>query len=217
MRGSGRRCLPWKERSAQRPRDQDLVARPRPRAHDGPLRGGLAQEGHAHHQRSVPGVGVAADQVDLEPIGHPFEPGVQALGHGNAAGSRQGHADDGGPRQPRHRGDVGEVHPHRLVADGLGAVGLEPEMAAVQEHVGRDQKLCSRSDVEDGAVVADPQNRALPGPARMPADPVDQGESPREDCGRRGPLSSPDMNGSQRCVESIADLVGLNQIRQRRE
>ena len=138
MRGSGRRCRPRKSEPPSGPVTRIWSPGRAPERHR-PRRGGLAQECHVDHQRSVPGIRVAADQVDLEPVGHPLEPGVQALGD-STAGARQGHRDHGGPRHPRHRGDVGEVHPHGLVADGLGTVALEMEVAAVHEHVGRDQE-----------------------------------------------------------------------------
>ena len=78
----------------------------------------------------------------------------------SARGKRDGH--DGGARNAGHGRDVREVHPHRLVADGLGPVLLEPEMAAVHQHVGRDQEVgAARPTPQDRAVVADAQ----PGPA----------------------------------------------------
>ncbi len=179
--------------SAQRSGDQDQVAGPGPRAPDGPQGRGLAQEGHVDDQRAVPGVRVAADQVDLEPVGHPLKARVEALGDGDGPGSRQGHRDDRGPGQPRHRRDVGEVHPHSLVPDRLGPVAFELEMAAIHQHVGRDQELRSGSDVEDRTVVADAQNRASPGLARVSANPVDQAEFSDRRCwvhGRgRAPMS----------------------------
>ena len=68
----------------------------RPRAPDRAPARGLAQERHVDDQRAVPGVGVAADQVDAEPLGHPPHARVQALGDLDGPGRAAGP-----PRRPR--------------------------------------------------------------------------------------------------------------------
>ena len=67
-----------------------------PERRTAPRGGGLAEQRHADHQRAVPGVGVAADQVDLEPVGHPRQSRVQPLGDRDRARPRQGDRDHGG-------------------------------------------------------------------------------------------------------------------------
>ena len=76
---------------------------------------------------------------------------------GDRAESRQGDGHHGGAWNARHGRDVGKVHPQGLVADGLGPVLREPEMAAVHQHVGRDQEVGARVGQQDRAVVADAQ------------------------------------------------------------
>ena len=127
--------------AAERAGDQDRVARPGARAPDGAPRGRFAEHGDV--MTSGPSQALVSPPTRSTPnrSASSPHPGMKTLGHRDRAFSRQGDGDDGGAGNARHRRDVRQVHAHRLVADRLGAVLLELEMAAVHQHVGRDQEV----------------------------------------------------------------------------
>ena len=180
---SARRCVRFgaqvpagKQASAQWASDQDY-ARLGPRAADGAASTRFPEHGDADDQRAVPGVGVAADQVDAKPLRQFPHADIKTLSQSDGVHSWQSDGHNGGTRNARHGRDVGQVHGQRLVADGPRAVLGKLEMSAVHQHVGRYQEVGARTGTQDRAIVADSENGAQ---ARLRtlalADPVDQGE-----------------------------------------
>ncbi len=140
--------------------DEDRVADLSARTSHRAAHGGLAEQRDGDHERAVPGVGVAADERDAEPIGHPNEAAMQFprdLGRA-AVLFRQRDCDHRRQRPRGHRRDVGEIHAHRLAADSLRARIIEPEMAAIHQHIGRHDKLDSRRRFEQRRVIADAED-----------------------------------------------------------
>ena len=116
------------ETPPQRAGHADHVPRPCPRAPDRAPLGRLADERDRHHQRAIPGVGVAAGEGYAEPLQERGHPLVEPLGNRDRRPSGQGDRDEGRDRHPRHRRDVRKVDRQGLVSDldradfGLGAV-----------------------------------------------------------------------------------------------
>ena len=177
IRGSGRRCRPAYRLPPSGPVTRIASPGFAPLRRTAPACGRLAEHGDADHQRAVPGIGVAADQVDAKPLGQLAHARIDPLRQSIGARSRQGDGHDGGTRHARHGRDVGQVHAEGLVADALGAVLVEAEVAAVHQHVGRHQQVGAR-----GRHPGSRSRRRCPvwstgfDPLAPAADPVDEAE-----------------------------------------
>ena len=186
--------VPAEEAAAERAGDEDGVARPGPRSRDragraaspstvtqttsGPSQAFVSPPARATPNRSASGA--------MPAISPSATAAADRLGRATATNAATGRAG--------HRGDVREVHRQALVAGRLGAALVEPEVAAVHEHVGRHHERPGMArEVEDRRVVAD-------------AEP---------DHRMRG-RSSPDRNGSARTRRGAGRLIGLRASRRGR-
>ena len=78
----------------------------RPVAADRAASGRFADQRHAEDQRAVPGVGIAADQVDTEALGQGRHAVVKPACQVAGADSRQGDGNNRGARHPGHGRDI---------------------------------------------------------------------------------------------------------------
>ncbi len=147
-----------KGRAAELARHPDLVAGARAGAIERHARRHLAHRGDGDRalRRARR---VAADQVDAETLGEREEPRGERLQPG-LIGLRQADREQRPLRRRAHRREVGQVDGERLVTE-RARLGIGREVPPFDQHVGGDRELEAGVRAQQGAVVADPDQRAL--------------------------------------------------------
>ena len=142
-------------RCAERARDPQIVARPRPVATQGGIRRHFAEHRDAKIERTSGGV--AADQLAVVGIGKrkqsarkPSQPALVDL--------RQCHGQRKAERARAHRGQVRQIDRERFVAQRSG-IDIGKKMPALDQHVGGDRDRLAGPGADQGTVVADAKQR----------------------------------------------------------
>ena len=188
-RSGSPRCISKCERqacggAAKAAGDVEQVAGPRAGAEQGlaaPNRAGstMSATGMGDSARSPPARGVwwasarARNPSRKRAIQVASREGSRRLSFGRDRGAGQGKKGSDGPRA--HSSQVAEAARESAMADGLGRVPVEAEVAAGDGEVGGDGQLLAGSKVEQGAVVADAQaQRGTRRSGRAGANPGEQ-------------------------------------------
>src|SRR5258706_1103589 len=136
--------------AAERARDPYVIARARAGARQRLARRDLAERRDVDRQGTARGV--AADELDAvtvregeQAVGEALQPGLVRRGQ------RERERDPA--RRGAGRGEVGEIHGERLVAE-RARLGARREVPAFDEHVGGDRELRAFAHADAGAVVA---------------------------------------------------------------
>ena len=139
-------------------RERDDVARPCPGPGDRrtplerPERGDRERERGRHHHVAADQARPDAHRFRPQPVGQPGERLDRRVGRGRQPDEQRG-------RHRAHRGDVGQVGRRGLAPNLLGSGPVQPEMHALDEHVGRRHDATVRRG-HDGGVVTGPEDGA---------------------------------------------------------
>jgi hypothetical protein len=167
-------------RIADRAAHVDVVARDGARAQQRHARRHLAEGGDADVERSLRGV--AADQLAAVRFGQPEQAPREALQEGFFR-PRQGQRQRESERLRAARGQIAQIDCQRLVPEPFGRDGGQ-EVAALDQHVGRDRELHAGRRREQRAIVADAQRRTARLAREVAGDQVEFAERHRLTCPR---------------------------------
>ena len=145
-------------RAAKLSADEDAVADPSTRAQHG-LSFGDSTDHDDVGEDSARRLGrVASGKGDTKSFCQTDQAASEACNPGLRQVPRQRQREEGRDRLASHGGDVAEPPHQAAMPDGLGRMPVTPKMNSLQGEVGRDQRVFSRGNPQDGAVVPDAHN-----------------------------------------------------------